>query len=143
MAIGAGSHAVRAYQWETVLLMQFGDFIDQPIVSGVAARAIVAHAHAVHIGMAGYAGILGFVKNQSSVAVFTIGLRVLAFQRKAGFFVSKKFFVGSITPTAGSMAGLAVYFKFFAMWVLGKACYAQRQQNQEVWQSLHSNRSIL
>lgn len=126
MAICACRHAVRAYQRETILLVQFWDFIDQPVVGGVASRAIIANAHAVHIGMAGYAGILGFVKNQCSVAVFTIGLLVLPFQGKAGFFVGKKFFIGGITPTSGSMARLAVNLQFAAMWVLSNAPYAQR-----------------
>lgn len=52
VTIHAAEIPVRAYQGKAVLLMQFRDVVNKPGVRCVAARAIVAHGHGMHIRVA-------------------------------------------------------------------------------------------
>lgn len=53
MAIGTGGGGMGAGQRETVVLMQFGNPVHQPVFGIVAAGAIFPYRTVVHIGMAG------------------------------------------------------------------------------------------
>ena len=59
---------MRAYQGESVFLVQFGDIIYQPGFRSVTTGAIVAYRLTVHILMAGNTFHRSFTKDQGGVA---------------------------------------------------------------------------
>ena len=85
VAIHTAQVAVRAYQGEPVLFVQFGNGIDQPSVRGVASGAIIPNRHGMHVGVARNAFRCGpGLENERRVAGLAIHGLVLTFQGKRG-----------------------------------------------------------
>lgn len=74
------THAlVYACERESILEMQFGDVVDDPVFGSMAAGAVVAHCLLVHIGMAGNTFGAGTGENQAGMAGAAVGCGMRAF----------------------------------------------------------------
>lgn len=82
MAIGAAQVSMRTDQRESILLVQFRDRVHDPIHRGMTARAIIAHAHPMHVGVARCAIHGCRIEDQGGVARLAIHFRVSTFQRE-------------------------------------------------------------
>ena len=94
MAFKAGSCCVHAEQWETVVLMELGDVVHEPVLSRVAAGAVVSDGHLVYIGVAGDTGGLSLRKYQALVAFSAISRCVLSGELKIRLVVVEEGGVG-------------------------------------------------
>lgn len=82
MAVRAAQAAMRTSQCESILLMQLGHGVHDPIHRGMASHAIVANGHGMHIGMARHALHRSRVEDQGGVAGAAIDFGVRAFERE-------------------------------------------------------------
>lgn len=74
------THAlVHARERESILEMQFGDVVNDPVFGSVAAGAVVAHCLLVHIGVAGNTFGTRSRKHQARMAGAAIGCGMRAF----------------------------------------------------------------
>ena len=89
VAVGTGCLGMPSQQWEPVVLVQLGDIVHQPVFAAVAAGAIVAEGHLVHVGMAAYTFTFRFRKYQCFVAAPAVRRGMLAFQQKPCFIMVK------------------------------------------------------
>lgn len=80
---------VNARQRESVLLVQLGDVVYQPIGSGVAARTIGSDAELVHVFVTSVAVGRRFGELQGFVATSAVHIDVLTREGKTGFTVVK------------------------------------------------------
>jgi hypothetical protein len=86
---------VRPQQRKAIVEVDFHDIIYQPAFRRVAAAAVIAYRHSVHIGMAADAVRAGFRKDEGIMARTTVHLPVLSIQHKARSFVAKSaLFIG-------------------------------------------------
>lgn len=94
-----------ASQSETVLLVQFRDVVHQPCSGCVAPRAIIAHRHRMHIGMAGNAvGRDRGVELHRTVAGTAIHLGMDPLQWKSSAIMVEAQRIAHHDPTIGNMA---------------------------------------
>lgn len=117
MAIRAGRQGVRARERKTVVLMQFGDIVDQPVFHVVAAGAVFPHGTVVHIRVAGNTLGVGFGKNHRLVAGSAIDADVLARERKIRFGMAETRGIPADLPAgcsrkngAAAIPGIVGYF---------------------------------
>ena len=89
MAIGTGSQGVRADEGKSVVLVQFGNIVYQPVLRIMAPGAVFPDGSVVHIGVAGNTIGAGIRKNHGFVAGPAIHPYVLAGERKIGFGVAE------------------------------------------------------
>lgn len=85
MTVGAGSRGMRAHQRESIVLVQFGNIVHQPVIRIVAAGAVVSDRSVVHIGMAGNTRGIRVGKNKALVAGPAIRADMLTGEGKIGF----------------------------------------------------------
>lgn len=140
MASNAVSGRMRSQQREAIVEVEFHDVVYQPAFRSVAAAAVIAGRHSVHIGMAADTVRAGFRKNEGVMARTTVYLPVLPIQHKARSFMAKSaLFVSQfiILPKGGGnvpafclVAGNAVLLELVAMWVLRRNQYSCQQDEQ-------------
>jgi len=78
---------VYAGQRETIVLVQVGDIVYDPVVGSMATCAIRTHRLLVHISVAGNTVRIGFRKNKGGVTSPAIHIFMLAFELKICFAV--------------------------------------------------------
>lgn len=117
MAIRAGRQGVRARERKTVVLVQFGDVVDQPVFHVVAAGTVFPHGTVVHIRVAGNALGIRFGKNHRLVAGSAIDADVLARERKIRFGMAETSGIPADLPAgcsgenrAAAVPGIVGYF---------------------------------
>ena len=65
------------YQRKSILFVQFGNVVHQPVIGTVATGAVVPQSILVHVCMTGITGCLGFFENEAGVAIPAIEAGVL------------------------------------------------------------------
>lgn len=85
VAIGTGGKGMCAEKRETVILMQLGNIIHQPVFGVVASGTIFTDCAVVHIGMAGYTLRFCIRKDHRCVAGPAVHLNVLSGEWETGF----------------------------------------------------------
>lgn len=128
---------MRTQQRETIIEVQLHDIINQPAIGSVAAAAVIAYCHSMHIGMTGDTVCTGFRKNEGGMACATVNSTVLSIQLKAcGFMTKPTFLSGHISclpkgkgyvPACCLMAGNTVLLQLVAMGVLRRNQYGCEQ----------------
>ena len=95
---------MRPQKRKTIVLMQLGDVVHQPVRRSMATGAVRPNSGAVHIRMAGNALGTGIRKHQGLVALPAIHAGVLPFQRKSGGLVAEAQGFCIYFPTEGGVA---------------------------------------
>ena len=118
VAIIATQHCMRPQQGKTILLMQFGDIVHQPVLGRMAPGAVRTNSGAVHVRMAGNTFGARLGKNQGLVTIPAVHPGMPPRQRKSSGIVIKGksvriYFpaergmaVGTIALKAGAVRGL-------------------------------------
>lgn len=145
VAVGTGNNSVGAQERESVVDVQFGDVVDEPVVGCMASRAIHAHCLLVHVGMAADTSRISFVEDERCMTIAAVDQGVLAGQGEEGgivieaqlqlftgrsLFVRGRFLPGSRgnSPAGCRMAVATVQLERFAVWRLCVVCQAQSQK---------------
>lgn len=89
MASIAVGCCMRSQQREAIVKVKLHDVVNQPAFRSVAAAAVIAYRHSVHIGMAADTVSTGLRKNEGVMARTTVYLPVLPIQHKARSFMAK------------------------------------------------------
>lgn len=90
VALGTTHGCMHADEGKTLLLVQPGDVVHEPIVGGVATGAITADGVLVDVSMATDARALSLRKYQAFMAIATVHECVLARERKSSLAVVEK-----------------------------------------------------
>ena len=89
MTLRSTGRRMRPHQRKSIVLVKRDNIIYQPTIAGVTSPAVLTNRIPMHISVATDTGGLCFIKHQAAVAIATIRLPVLTFQRKSGFIMGK------------------------------------------------------
>lgn len=85
MAVGTSGRGMCANERETVVVVEFGNIIHQPVLRTVAPGTVIPDGSVVDIRVAGNTGSIGIREDQAFVAGPAIHPDMLARERKTGF----------------------------------------------------------
>ena len=108
VAVEAVCRGVGAQQGETVVLVQLGDIVHQPVGGIVAAGAVLPRGLLMHVGVAGYAFRIGLVEHQGLVAGLAVHGFVAPFQTEEGLPMVEDHVLAHALPPVGHVAIPAV-----------------------------------
>ena len=101
MAVGTSGRGMCANERESVILMQLGNIVHQPIFRIVAAGAVISDRSVVHIGVAGNTSGFGVRKNQRFMAGPAIHPNMLPGKGEIGFGVAELGGIPADLPAGG------------------------------------------
>ena len=104
---------------KAVFFVQFRNIVHQPGLWRMASYTIITDSHVVNIIVAGSTIRRRLVKNQGSMAFFTIGDEVNAFQPETQRIVVVLEGINIDVPSIGIMACATIYLKRGTVWGLG------------------------